>query len=145
MFSVAPNILLAPNMTQNAERKHRTQDANTAHNRLQWWVQNEWITKLLTMAYWPHCTILLVRTPSNIFNIFNLRTFRFHNTDGNKSQRYRSSLLLRLSSLESWYRNSSLVVITCVTAIHLSLQFLCFCVSPNYWPGCLQTILPNYF
>ena len=33
MFSVAPNILLAPNMTQNAERKHRTQDANTAHNR----------------------------------------------------------------------------------------------------------------
>ena len=34
MFSVAPNILLAPNMTQNAERKHRTQDANTAHNRL---------------------------------------------------------------------------------------------------------------
>ena len=34
MFSMAPNILLAPNMTQNAERKHRTQDANTAHNRL---------------------------------------------------------------------------------------------------------------
>ena len=33
MFSVVPNILLAPNMTQNAERKHRTQDANTAHNR----------------------------------------------------------------------------------------------------------------
>ena len=31
---VAPNILLAPNMTQNAERKHRTQDANTAHNWL---------------------------------------------------------------------------------------------------------------
>ena len=25
MFSVAPNILLAPNMTQKAERKHRTQ------------------------------------------------------------------------------------------------------------------------
>ena len=33
MFSVAPNILLAPNMTQNAERKHRTQNTNTAHNR----------------------------------------------------------------------------------------------------------------
>ena len=31
MFSMAPNILLAPNMTQNAER--RTQDANTAHNQ----------------------------------------------------------------------------------------------------------------
>ena len=31
MFSVAPNILLAPNMTQNAERKHRTQNTNTAH------------------------------------------------------------------------------------------------------------------
>ena len=30
MFSVAPNIVLAPNMTQNAERKHRTQDTNTA-------------------------------------------------------------------------------------------------------------------
>ena len=28
MFSVAPNIVLAPNMTQNAER--RTQNANTA-------------------------------------------------------------------------------------------------------------------
>ena len=33
MFSMAPNILLAPNMTQNAERKHRTQDTNTAHFR----------------------------------------------------------------------------------------------------------------
>ena len=33
MFSVAPNILLAPNMTQNAERKHRTQNTNTAHIR----------------------------------------------------------------------------------------------------------------
>ena len=31
MFSVAPNIVFAPNMTQNAERKHRTQDTNTAH------------------------------------------------------------------------------------------------------------------
>ena len=30
MFSVAPNIVLAPNMMQNAERKHRTQDTNTA-------------------------------------------------------------------------------------------------------------------
>ena len=33
MFSVAPNILLAPNMMQNAERKHRTQNTNTAHIR----------------------------------------------------------------------------------------------------------------
>ena len=33
MFFMAPNILLAPNMMQNAERKHRTQDANTAHFR----------------------------------------------------------------------------------------------------------------
>ena len=33
MFSVAPNIVLAPNMTQNAERKHRTQNTNTAHIR----------------------------------------------------------------------------------------------------------------
>ena len=30
MFSMAPNIVLVPNMTQNTERKHRTQDANTA-------------------------------------------------------------------------------------------------------------------
>ena len=30
MFSVAPNIVFAPNMTQNAERKHRTQNTNTA-------------------------------------------------------------------------------------------------------------------
>ena len=34
MFYVAPNIVLAPNMTQNAERKHRTQNTNTAHIRL---------------------------------------------------------------------------------------------------------------
>ena len=31
MFSVVPNIVFVPNMTQNAERKHRTQDTNTAH------------------------------------------------------------------------------------------------------------------
>ena len=31
MFSVVPNIVFAPNMTQNAECKHRTQDTNTAH------------------------------------------------------------------------------------------------------------------
>ena len=37
MFSVAPNIVLVPNMTQNAERKHRTQNTNTAHIRLQAW------------------------------------------------------------------------------------------------------------
>ena len=30
MFSMAPNIVLAPNMTQNAESKHRMQDTNTA-------------------------------------------------------------------------------------------------------------------
>ena len=35
MFSMAPNIVLAPNMTQNAERKHRTQDTNTAPIRPQ--------------------------------------------------------------------------------------------------------------
>ena len=33
MFSVAPNIVLAPNMTQNAERKHRMQDTDTANFR----------------------------------------------------------------------------------------------------------------
>ena len=30
---MAPNIVFAPNMTQNAERKHRTQDTNTADFR----------------------------------------------------------------------------------------------------------------
>ena len=35
MFSVAPNIVLVPNMTQNTERKHRTQDTNTAPIRPQ--------------------------------------------------------------------------------------------------------------
>ena len=33
MFSMAPNIVLVPNMTQNAERKHRTQDTDTANFR----------------------------------------------------------------------------------------------------------------
>ena len=33
MFSVAPNIVFVPNMTQNAERKHRTQDTKTANLR----------------------------------------------------------------------------------------------------------------
>ena len=35
MLSVAPNIVFAPNMTQNAERKHRTQNTNTAPIRPQ--------------------------------------------------------------------------------------------------------------
>ena len=30
---MAPNICLVPNMTQNAERKHMTQDTNTANFR----------------------------------------------------------------------------------------------------------------
>ena len=33
MFSMAPNIVFVPSMTQNAERKHRTQDTNTANFR----------------------------------------------------------------------------------------------------------------
>ena len=33
MLSVAPNILFAPYIMQNTERKQRTQDANTAHFR----------------------------------------------------------------------------------------------------------------
>ena len=32
---MAPNIVFVPNMTQNAERKHRTQNTNTAHFRTQ--------------------------------------------------------------------------------------------------------------
>ena len=31
MFSVAPNIVLVPNMTQNAERRTQTQDARHKH------------------------------------------------------------------------------------------------------------------
>ena len=33
MFSVVPNIVFVPNVMQNAERKHRTQDTNTANFR----------------------------------------------------------------------------------------------------------------
>ena len=33
MLSVAPNIVFAPNMMQNAERKHRMQNTNTANFR----------------------------------------------------------------------------------------------------------------
>ena len=33
MLSVVPNIVFAPNMTQNAERKHRMQNTNTTHFR----------------------------------------------------------------------------------------------------------------
>ena len=28
-----PNIVFAPNITQNTEHRHRMQDTNTAHNR----------------------------------------------------------------------------------------------------------------
>ena len=50
MFSVAPNIVLAPNMMQNAERKHRTQDANTAPIRPQPW-QSKSMTVTDNVAY----------------------------------------------------------------------------------------------
>ena len=33
MLSMAPNIVFVPNITQNAEHRHRTQDTNTAHFR----------------------------------------------------------------------------------------------------------------
>ena len=33
MLSMAPNIVFAPNIMQNAEHRHRTQDTNTAHFR----------------------------------------------------------------------------------------------------------------
>ena len=35
MLSMAPNIVFVPNITQNAERKHRTQNTNTVHFRTQ--------------------------------------------------------------------------------------------------------------
>ena len=31
MLSMAPNIVFVPNITQNAEHRHRRQDTNTAH------------------------------------------------------------------------------------------------------------------
>ena len=46
MLSVVPNIVFAPNMTQNAERKQRTQDANTAHFRTQ---------RIFTKQKWIMC------------------------------------------------------------------------------------------
>ena len=60
MFSVAPNIVLVPNMTQNAERKHRTQDANTAHNRL--------LEKLIkNFATFKHLQVIPTKFQINIF------------------------------------------------------------------------------
>ena len=45
MLSVAPNIVFAPNMMQNAERKHRTQNTNTAPIRplRLWFIHTDWI------------------------------------------------------------------------------------------------------
>ena len=57
MFSVAPNILLAPNMTQNAERKHRTQDANTAHNRLHGKGEHTWQRGDMHGKGWGACVV----------------------------------------------------------------------------------------
>ena len=57
MLSVAPNIVFAPNMTQNAERKHRTQNTNTAHFR----------TRKLMFGY--QCIA------NNFFTIHDLNTF----------------------------------------------------------------------
>ena len=53
MFSVVPNIVLAPNMTQNAERKHRTQNTNTAHFKSWldvWKCEN---------SHWPPCYFVI--------------------------------------------------------------------------------------
>ena len=52
MFSMAPNIVLAPNMTQNAERKHRTQNTNTAHIRLHFHVFFEAYGKVYLHKLW---------------------------------------------------------------------------------------------
>ena len=41
MLSVASNIVFTPNITQNAERKHRTQNTNTAHFRTSLWSKFE--------------------------------------------------------------------------------------------------------
>ena len=41
MLSMAPNIVFVPNITQNAEHRHRTQDTNTAHFRSFFDVNND--------------------------------------------------------------------------------------------------------
>ena len=71
MFSVAPNIVLAPNMTQNAERKHRTQNTNTAHIRL----QN--ILNPILMINFLDCTNLIIVKKCAIACFFTFFTLFF--------------------------------------------------------------------
>ena len=52
MLSVAPNIVFVPNMTQNAERKHRTQNTNTAPIRPR--TQAFYQTKTRLKVYHPN-------------------------------------------------------------------------------------------
>ena len=61
---MAPNILLAPNMTQNAERKHRTQNTNTAHNRPP--ISSFFCRMLLRFSI--VCLSLKLQCPSNLTN-----------------------------------------------------------------------------
>ena len=65
MFSVAPNIVLAPNMTQNAERKHRTQDANTAPIRPRLWAANGLDESPITFTSW-----MVIGMPLAVINLF---------------------------------------------------------------------------
>ena len=61
MFSVAPNIVLAPNMTQNAERKHRTQNTNTAHIWLHFFcLQSHTLPTVLIPIAWKTETLMIL-------------------------------------------------------------------------------------
>ena len=53
MLSMAPNIVFAPNMMQNAERKQRTQNTNTAPIRPQSQVVD--MLKCLIIPLMPAC------------------------------------------------------------------------------------------
>ena len=93
MFSVVPNILLAPNMTQNAERKHRTQDANTAHNRLRHEVAGyflclvfkyfgrldmSWVAPELVCFCFCICICICFLFPPNVYSALLNATFFTH-------------------------------------------------------------------
>ena len=75
MFSVAPNIVFVPNMTQNAERKHRTQDTNTANFRS--WIIWEIIHLLRNTIFRRNWIYLIFRAAKLISCVF-FRVYHFY-------------------------------------------------------------------
>ena len=68
MLSVAPNIVFVPNITQNAERKHRTQNTNTAPIRPP---SSPWSTFMSLNALLQLMFCLSLTHVSRYFNFFS--------------------------------------------------------------------------